>query len=572
LGSGNVTIESTGLPSANTGAVVALNTNGIYANNFTISGQGTANGAIQSFASNATLSGLVTLAGDAMIATRTNAGNGKLFITGGITNGGSNRTLTLNAFSTDTISGNEITISTNSVNLGSGGTLDLGAGIQNGGSGTFNINVGGNTWGTTIVRGTAAAGNSTNTTLNLGAANALGSSSSVLQLGNSTTSLEQITVNLNGNNQTIGGLRSFGSTGSASANGTRTVTSATAATLTIDNSSATNYLYDGVISGSISLLKNGTATQTLAGNNTYTGNTIVAGGTLRLAGNGTLGTSTISISGGTLDMGGKSLTNTFGSLTGGTLSNGTLTNNGGNYDLQSGTVSAVLAGTNGVNKTGNGTVRLTGQNTYQGATTIQSGTLEIASTGAIGNTSRIDVNNSGSILLVTVGDTLNNAPEINLNNGQMSLMGNFSETFGNLTSNGSSRIDLATFSGVLRFGGVGSWGANTQLEIWNWNSGTQNIVFTDNTNLSLYLNQISFYSNLGVFIGTASMQNYTGFGDGTEIIAVPEPETYIIVMVFLLGFGIHQLRLARHGQGLLSRLTFLRCTAQRKPFEGQPPA
>jgi autotransporter-associated beta strand protein len=143
-----------------------------------------------------------------------------------------------------------------------------------------------------------------------------------------------------------------------------------------------------------------------------------------------------------------------------------------------------------VNKTGSGTVRLTGQNTYQGATTVQNGTLEIASTGAIGNTSRIDVNNSGSILLVTVGDTLNNTAAINLNDGQMSLMGNFSETFGNLTSNGSSRIDLASFSGVLRFGGVGSWGANTQLAILNWNSGTQNIVFTDNTNLSSYLNPL----------------------------------------------------------------------------------
>ncbi len=264
----------------------------------------------------------------------------------------------------------------------------------------------------------------------------------------------------------------------------RTITSGSGADLTISvaitNGNATT----------AGIIKDGLGTLTLSGNNTYSGATTVAGGTLLLSGTGTLGTSTISLTGGTLDMGGKSLTNTFGSLTGGTLSNGTLTNNGGNYDLQSGTVSATLAGTNGVNKTGSGTVRLTGQNTYQGATTVQNGTLEIASTGAIGNTSRIDVNNSGSILLVTVGDTLNNTAAINLNDGQMSLMGNFSETFGNLTSNGSSRIDLASFSGVLRFGGVGSWGANTQLAILNWNSGTQNIVFTDNTNLSSYLNPL----------------------------------------------------------------------------------
>jgi hypothetical protein len=67
------------------------------------------------------------------------------------------------------------------------------------------------------------------------------------------------------------------------------------------------------------------------------------------------------------------------------------------------------------------------------------------------------------------------------------------------------------------------------------------------------------------------MQNYTGFGAGTEIIAVPEPETYIIVMVFLLGFGIHQLRLSRQGEGLLSRLIFLRSIAKRRLLGGSAP-
>jgi autotransporter-associated beta strand protein len=71
-------------------------------------------------------------------------------------------------------------------------------------------------------------------------------------------------------------------------------------------------------------------------------------------------------------------TNTFGSLTGGTLSNGTLSNNGGNYNLQNGTVSAVLAGTNGVNKTTAGTITLSGANTYTGTTTVTAGRMRRA--------------------------------------------------------------------------------------------------------------------------------------------------------------------------------------------------
>jgi autotransporter-associated beta strand protein len=379
LGTGNVTIAS--------GAFMGLTSTGTYSNNFTIAGAGTGSGAIQvPFSTgNFTISGLTTLTGDATVGSRgqASASGSNLIFAGGITTGGANRTLTLSVLATSTFINNAITISTNSVNLGTGGTLDIAAATNSEGTGTVNLNVGNNTWGTLIVKAASTPGASSNGTLKLGAANALGGSGAVLQLGSTTTALENITVNLNGNNQTIGGLRSFGSTGSASANGTRTVTSATAATLTIDNSSATNYLYDGVISGGISLVKNGSATQTLSGNNTYTGATTISAGTLILSGNGTLGTSTIILSGGTLDMGGKSLTNTFGSLTGGTLSNGTLTNNGSNYDLQSGTVSAALAGTNGVNKTTSGTVTLSGANNYTGTTTINQGVLTITSNSSL---------------------------------------------------------------------------------------------------------------------------------------------------------------------------------------------
>jgi autotransporter-associated beta strand protein len=340
------------------------------------------------------------------------------------------------------------------------------------------------------------------------------------------------------------------------------VTSATDATLTIDNSSATNYLYNGVISGAISLTKNGTATQTLSGSNTYTGTTTVAGGTLLLSGNGTLGTSTISISGGTLDMGGKSLTNTFGSLTGGTLSNGTLTNNGGNYDLQNGTVSAVLAGTNGVNKTGSGTVTLSRANNYSGTTTVSSGTLTAATAGATGNTSNVVINNGGSFL-VTADDAIGTNTDIELNGGTLAFgAAGYDGYVGALTLSANSTIDLGTSSnGVLiRFNSINWNNPNALLSIYNWTGNTyyqggydnnlDKVIFTDSANLSsVELQRINFYSGMdqSSFVGNAFL--IQGGAYPNQIIAVPEPETYLTGVILLLGGTIYLFRRAKHWEG-----------------------
>jgi autotransporter-associated beta strand protein len=580
FGVGNVTIAS--------GALATLNT-GTYSNNFTINGNGGANGAIQAGSSMfTTLTGALALTGDTTIGSRGFSGNSSLTLKGGITTGGTNRTLTLNIYGDANRTVNFITIDTNSVNLGTGGTLDIGAGIQASGTGTVNLNVGNNTWGTTIVRSNTGSGSSSNATLNLGAANALGGSGAVLQLGNSNTALEGITVNLNGNSQTIGGLRSFGSTGSASGNGTRTVTSATDATLTIDNSSATNYLYNGVISGATSLTKNGTGTQTLSGNNTYTGTTTVAGGTLLLSGNGTLGTSTISISGGTLDMGGKSLTNTFGSLTGGTLSNGTLTNNGGNYDLQNGTVSAVLAGTNGVNKTASGTVTLSRANNYSGTTTVSSGTLTAATAGATGNTSNVVINNGGSFL-VTADDAIGTNTDIELNGGTLAFgAAGYDGYVGALTLSANSTIDLGTSSnGVLiRFNSINWNNPNALLSIYNWTGNTyyqggydnnlDKVIFTDSANLSsVELQRINFYSGMdqSSFVGNAFL--IQGGAYPNQIIAVPEPETYLTGVILLLGGTIYLFRRAKHWEGNRPAwpkfLHGIRRTTPRHHYPQKPP-
>jgi hypothetical protein len=234
-------------------------------------------------------------------------------------------------------------------------------------------------------------------------------------------------------------------------------------------------------------------------------------------------------------------------------------------------------------KDGASTQVLTGNNTgFTGTTTVNgTGTLTAAATGALGGTTNIDVN--GGSLLVAVANAVNSNANINLGGGTLAVSGNFNQNVGLLTLSADSVIDLNGFSGILRFGGVGSWASSANLAIWNWKGlneyGTpvgdgianRNIVFADNTGLSNYLDRISFYSgsNNSGFAGNAFQQSFSQSGfEGHQIIAVPEPETYITAVALLLGVTFYQIRLARHGQGLLARLTFLRRRAKRKPLGG----
>ncbi|MCX6961390.1 MAG: hypothetical protein NTZ08_02920, partial [Verrucomicrobia bacterium] len=100
---------------------------------------------------------------------------------------------------------------------------------------------------------------------------------------------------------------------------------------------------------------------------------------------------------------------------------------------------------------------------------------------------------------------------------------------------------------------------------------SSNLVCTNNATLSNNLANISFYSGngSGVIGNGFEVSSFSdSFGSGSLIIAVPEPETYITAVALLLGFTFYQIRLARHGQGLLSRVTILRSVAKRKPFGG----
>src|SRR5205823_14108248 len=111
------------------------------------------------------------------------------------------------------------------------------------------------------------------------------------------------------------------------------------------------YTDNRILSGTGKLNNTGDGTIVLGGINTFYGGTNVSAGTLQLSViNQLLNTGTVTVAGGTFDL------QTFNQAVGAvTLSSGTITSStgvltGASFDLQSGTVSAIIAGAGTVTK------------------------------------------------------------------------------------------------------------------------------------------------------------------------------------------------------------------------------
>ncbi|EAA0443466.1 AIDA autotransporter-like protein ShdA, partial [Salmonella enterica] len=361
--------------------------------------------------------------------------------TGSVVKSG-DKTLTLSGSNTytggTTISGGTL-VASNVEALGSGDVTDN-ATLELSTGGDFANNIGGTgsvvksgdktltlsgtnsyTGGTTISGGTLVANNvealgtgdvTNNATLELNTGgdftNAISGSGQVVKSGDKT-------LTLSGANSYTGGTTISGGTlvaNDVNALGTGDVTdNATLALNAVGD-------FNNAIGGSGKVEKSGDDTLTLSGSNTYTGGTLINGGTLVASNVEALGTgdvtddatlelntggdfdNAISGSGQVVKSGDETLTlsgsNTY---TGGTLiSSGTLVANDVNA-LGTGDVTdnAVLelntggdfinsiGGTGRVEKSGDETLTLSGSNTYTGGTTINDGTLVATSVDALGS-------------------------------------------------------------------------------------------------------------------------------------------------------------------------------------------
>ncbi|WP_185965165.1 autotransporter-associated beta strand repeat-containing protein [Glacieibacterium frigidum] len=240
----------------------------------------------------------------------------------------------------------------------------------------------------------------------------------------------------------------------------------------------------GTVSGTGTLVKQGSGTLVLTGANSYQGGTSIRSGTLSVANDGNLGAA-----GGAIDFTGVAtkILQLTGNFTSGR--NIALNNNAeidtGAFDA---TLNGVISGPATLSKSGSGVMTLTGVNTYEGGTNAAAGTLSIGSDANLGQASgvlRLGVDGVSSATLRLTGAVTStrgviveedSAIDTGANSG--SFAGNFNGT-GRLTKVGSGELALSGnnngFSGgILLTAGTLTLGSNTA-------SGTGGIETTGST-------------------------------------------------------------------------------------------
>ena len=254
------------------------------------------------------------------------------------------------------------------------------------------------------------------------------------------------TLDLGGQGQSTSGIVSF--QGGVVQGGTLTETGAAAFDARSGNIAA-------VLAGTAGLNKSTAGMVVLSAMNTFTGTTTVSGGALLLAGgSNTLGTAGgITVSGGTLDLGGQGQSTSGAvSFQGGVVQNGTLAETGAAaFDAQSGSVSAVLAGTAGLNKSTTGVFVLSGSNTYTGGTNILAGKLQLSGNNVLSTVGGITVgapSGSGTLDLGGQGQSTS---------GLVSFQGGVVQD-GTLTETGAAAFDAQ--SGAISAVLAGTAGLN----------------------------------------------------------------------------------------------------------------
>ena len=373
----------------------------------------------------------------------------------------SNVTVTLSAATltnSSSVTISSLTLTGGTLSFSSAANITAGAYILQGG--TANVSLGGNailtknstTTATLSRANTYTGGTILNAgTLKLGNATALGTG--MLTISNTTTPVPTLDVT---SNLTVANLETWSS--SFIFAGTNSLTLSGAVALTANDTvtlSAGTLAATGVISGNFSLTQQGTGNGTLvlANANTYTGGTTLAVGTLALGNAAALGTGNVTINGGTLDASAPVTANNF-QIWGGNFSfagSNPLTM-GGNVTLSANRVltlnagalteAGIIGGNFSLGTQGNGTLVLSGANTYTGTTTVSQGNLNIQNATALGATGNGTTVLNGASLQIQGGITT--AEPLTLNGTGSASNGALENVSGTNTVSGTVTLSGAT--------------------------------------------------------------------------------------------------------------------------------
>jgi fibronectin-binding autotransporter adhesin len=206
-------------------------------------------------------------------------------------------------------------------------------------------------------------------------------------------------------------------------------------TLAFDRSDAVTF--GGVVSGTGALAQNGSGTLTLTGANTYSGGTTIGSGTLQLGNGGS-----------------------NGSIAGNVVDNGKLAFDRSN----AATFGGVVSGSGALAQNGNGTLTLTGTNSYSGGTTIGSGTLQLGNGG-------------------TTGAIVGNVAD----NGTLSFDRSDAVTFGGMVSGTGSLVQNG--SGTLVLTGANTYSGGTTINAGTLQGDTTSLRGTITDHAALVFNQ-----------------------------------------------------------------------------------
>ena len=245
---------------------------------------------------------------------------------------------------------------------------------------------------------------------------------------------------------------------------------------------------------------------TLSGSNSYTGGTTITAGTLTAAGANALGTGTLNVNGGTLAVNAAVTGVGTVTLTSGTI-NGTGSLSGSSYAVQSGAISAILAGSGALTKSGSGTVTLSGVNTYSGSTTISAGTLDIG--GQLGSGSyagAISVTNAATLAFSGTASNTIGAPAMA---GNLAKSGSGSLTTSGLNFNNSVGAQSFSMSaGTLTLNGSLITGSNGQNMTFTMTGG--DFVLTNANSSEFALANWGGTTTADISGGTMTVDSYWG--------------------------------------------------------------